>query len=1017
MTGRKQKNRTEKTGEGRQGLKFFRSLFKNALDFTSVLDREGNFLFQSASIKAFLGYRENELKGKNVFDFIHPDDLQEIRNAFSELTKVPGRVVSREFRFRHKNGTYRWIESTGLNLLDDPHVRGIVVNSRDVDDRRRAEDLLRESEKKYRTLAEASMDMIFIVDRNDRVVYVNKSAADFFELRPEDIMGRLRAELFPKELAEKQRRNIERVLNSGKCEQIEGYIEFKGKKLFITTWLVPLKNDYGEIDSVMGVSRDITEIKKLEEKIKKEQQFTDLLIESLPGIFYFFDENLKFLRWNRNIESITKYLPEEIEKMDVFDFIHPEDRDKVYEKIQIVWNQGFATVEARVRTKDGLSIPFIFTGTRFREDNKNYILGVGLDISDLKKAEKRLIDREAFFRALIQNTHEIFTIINEKGEMIFQSSAIEKIMGFKPEELTGENAFKYVHPDDARILMEAIRDVLEEPGKTVTRQMRMMHKDGSWRYIESTGYNLLHEPAIRGIVINSRDITEQKEIENALMESEAKFRGLVERSLVGVYIIQDGFFPYVNPRLAEIFGYTQDEIIGKVPVLDLVAEEDRELVSENIRKRINRETESINYQFRGRKKDGSTFFVEVFGTRTQFRGKPAVIGTLLDITERRRFQEQLFQAQKLEAVGRLAGGIAHDFNNLLTLIMLHSEMILKQSGEKDFVETSIREIYESAVRASKLTSQLLSFARRQIIEPVVFNVNAFIKGITNMLKSLTGEHIKVNVFLEDNVSAIKVDPAQFEHSIINLVLNARDAMPRGGELTIETKNVGLDAEYCRTHPEVVPGEYVMLAISDTGIGMDEETKAKIFEPFFTTKKDGKGTGLGLASVYGFVKQSGGHIWVYSEINKGTTFKIYLPAYKEKGEEIKITKEKPEGLHGTETILFAEDEPSIRALLCKILSSYGYRVMEAKDGIDALERAEKFGGKIDLLLTDLVMPGMGGKELYERLKNVRPDIKVLFISGYTDNVVVHNFVVDKNCNFLQKPFKPEVLLKKIREILG
>jgi PAS domain S-box-containing protein len=776
MTKRKRNEKGTTMRDKDGGVRFYRALFKNALDFTSVLDAKGKFIFQSASIRAFLGYRENELKGENVFDYVHPDDLNEIKGAFLELVKKPGMVISREFRFRHKNGTYRWIESYGLNLLDNPDVRGIVVNSRDVDDRKRAENLLRESEAQ-------------------------------------------------------------------------------------------LKN------------------------------------------------------------------------------------------------------------------------------------------------------KEAFFRGVIENTREIFTIINDKGEMIFHSAAIEKIMGFKPEELTGQDVLKYVHPDDAWIFMDALRSVLEKPGNVATRQMRMRHRDGSWRWIESTGYNLLHEPAIRGIVINSRDITEQKELEHALMESEAKFRGLVEKSLVGVYIIQDGLFSYVNPELARIFGYTQSELIMKVPVLDLVAEEDRELVAQNIRRRIGGEVESLNYSFKGRKKDGTIFYVEVFGSRTEYQGKPAVIGTLLDVTERKRLQEQLFQSQKLEAIGRLAGGIAHDFNNLLTLIMLHSEMILKQLGETGDVSASIKEIYDSAQRASTLTSQLLSFARRQVIEPVMFNANTLIKGIGKMLKSLLGEHIEVEIIPAENLLPVKVDPAQLEHSIINLVINAKDAMPSGGKVIIETQNVYLDENYAKSHPEVVPGNYVLIAVSDTGTGMDESVRSRIFEPFFTTKKEGKGTGLGLASVYGFVKQSGGHIWVYSEVGKGTTFKIYLPAYREKTEEDGFKKkEEQKNLTGIETILLAEDEPSIRELIAKILALSGYRVIEAKDGIDALEKAEQFKGKIDLLLTDLVMPRLGGKDLYDRLKEHRPDTKVLFMSGYTDNVIVHNFILQDGVNFLQKPFRPQALLQKIRKVL-
>lgn len=746
---------------------YYSALLKNALDFTSVLDEEGRILFHTATVRGFLGYSENELQGKSIFEYIHPEDYQSVKDGFTEVISEYGKIVTREFRFKHRNGTYRWIESTGYNLLGDPVVKGVVVNSRDIHDR--------------------------------------------------------------------------------KC---------------------------------------------LENELKK---------------------------------------------------------------------------------------------------------------------------REALFRGMIENTNEIFTIIDKNGQMIYFTPTLEKIMGFKPEEITNRNAFDFVHPEDAVILGDAIRQVLAKPGNVVTRQVRMKHKDGSWRYIESTGYNLLHDPAVQGIVINSRDITEQKELEQAILESESKFRKLVENAIVGVNIIQDGKIVYANSKSAEIFGYTVSEMVG-TPVYEFVMEEDRDLVMENIRKRIAGEIEGINYQFRGRRKDGSIIQIEAYGSRTDFKGKPAVIGMIIDITERKRLEEQLFQSQKLEAVGRLAGGIAHDFNNLLTLIMLHSEVILKQLGENSDVSASIKEIYESAQRASNLTAQLLSFARRRIIEPVVFNVNTLIKGINNMLKSLIGEHIKTEIILDENLHPVKVDPAQLEHSIINLVLNARDAMPSGGKLIIETQNVYLDQNYARTHQEVTPGEYVLIAVSDTGVGMDENIKSRIFEPFFTTKPAGKGTGLGLASVYGFVKQSGGHIWVYSEKGRGTTFKIYLPVYKEVSEAMKLDKKEPVELHGKETILFAEDEYSIRELITKILTSYGYKVIEARDGVEALEKAKGYQGDIHLLVTDLVMPRLGGKDLYSELKKERPQVEALFISGYTDNVIIHNFIIEEGVNFLQKPFKPEALLKKIRSIL-
>jgi signal transduction histidine kinase len=380
-------------------------------------------------------------------------------------------------------------------------------------------------------------------------------------------------------------------------------------------------------------------------------------------------------------------------------------------------------------------------------------------------------------------------------------------------------------------------------------------------------------------------------------------------------------------------------------------------------------------------------------------------------------EKQLVQSQKLEAVGRLAGGISHDFNNLLTVILGYTDISKRSLQEGDPLLRNLDEISKASERASSLTRQLLAFSRKQVMQPKVFDVNTVISDLKKMLRRMIGEDVELRVSLEPELGNIKADPVQLEQVIMNLVVNARDAMPKGGKLSIETSNVYLDESYAHEHVSVVPGEYVMLAISDTGCGMDEETRQQIFEPFFTTKEPGKGTGLGLSMVYGIVRQSGGNIWVYSEEGTGTTFKIYFPRVTAEAQEYKRTNGFAEVPKGCETILLVEDAALVRTLARQVLETAGYRVLEAESGEAALRICESINGtRIDLLLTDVVMPGMSGNDMSKILLAKQPDMPVLYMSGYTDDAIVQHGVLEPGINFLQKPFSPGALAVKVREVL-
>jgi len=390
--------------------------------------------------------------------------------------------------------------------------------------------------------------------------------------------------------------------------------------------------------------------------------------------------------------------------------------------------------------------------------------------------------------------------------------------------------------------------------------------------------------------------------------------------------------------------------------------------------------------------------------------------TFLDVTERRQLEEQLRQAQKMEAVGRLAGGIAHDFNNLLTAIIGYSQLLLGRLEVGNPMQDQLEEIKKAGERAASLTRQLLAFSRKGLLQPQVLDLNALVANIDKMLRRLIGEHIEQVTIFGPGLEPIEADPAQLEQVVLNLVVNARDAMPQGGKIVIETKNLELDEAYADQHPGVSPGRYTMLSVSDEGYGMDAETLKHIFEPFYTTKDHAEGTGLGLFTVYGAVKQNGGNIWVYSEVGRGTTFKIYLPQVNQVVEVRKADALSTAAAEGTETVLLAEDEKVVRKFVRSILEKNGYTVLEAHHGSEALRVALQHAGPIDLLLTDMVMPLMGGKLLAEKMTGLRPGIKVLYMSGYSENAVIHHGILEFGTAFLEKPFSVEALEHKVREVL-
>ena len=481
----------------------------------------------------------------------------------------------------------------------------------------------------------------------------------------------------------------------------------------------------------------------------------------------------------------------------------------------------------------------------------------------------------------------------------------------------------------------------------------------------------------------------------------------------------DGRFLLVNQSTADIYGTTVEQLVGKTDAdfnpngaeVEHFLRDDREVMSTGIPKQI--AEERVTNPATGETRWFQTIKVPL---RLPDEAGTRLLGVATEITERKRLEEQLMQSQKMEAVGQLAGGVAHDFNNILTAIVGYTDLLAADFSPNDRRLEDLEEIRKSARRAAALTRQLLAFSRKQVLEPKVIDLNAVVQNLDKMLRSLISENVDLRIHFAPDLDATRADPTQVEQVIMNLAINARDAMPDGGTLTIETANVTLDADYAARHVSVLPGEYVMLAVSDTGHGMDEDTKARIFEPFFTTKPLGRGTGLGLSTVYGIVKQHGGNIWLYSEPDKGTTFKVYLPTVDAVAESPGAA---PNGViqrKGHETVLVAEDDEPLRRLTYRALTNLGYTVLQADRASTALDLARRHKGPIDLLLTDVVMPDMNGRKLAETLRAARPTLRVLFMSGYPDGAITHHDMLEKGVAYLAKPFTTDAIARRVREML-
>ncbi|MEO7999765.1 MAG: PAS domain S-box protein [Gemmatimonadaceae bacterium] len=651
--------------------------------------------------------------------------------------------------------------------------------------------------------------------------------------------------------------------------------------------------------------------------------------------------------------------------------------------------------------------------------------GVGVVVSAVDRARQQEIqtrnslDKDRLLlRALFDTLPDAVFTKDLAGRYIQANKSALQQSGHPTEEsLLGKTAFD-LHP---AAIAEATQrdDAMVMAGNVISdRELQLKTASGELRWFLSLKAPLRDDDGkVTGIVGVTRDITDRRSAE---IERDRHLRQLelqIERMPIA-YILTDGDFNCVrwNPAAERIFGYSKDEVIGRRAFDLIVPEKSRERASKII-EQISMGRMDAHGEFGNIKKGGENITCEWHNT-PMFDDAGKFVGLLsltLDVTARKKLEAQLLQSQKMEAIGQLAGGVAHDFNNLLTVIFGYSEMLMADKDVSSNVQKSVKLINEAAERAGALTGQLLAFSRKTILQPKILDINTVVGETGTMLRRMIGEDVRFSTILQKDIERIRVDPGQLTQVLMNLAVNARDAMPKGGTLTVETQNVELSAEYASTHPDCNPGPHVMLAMTDTGTGMAADVMAHIFEPFFTTKEVGTGTGLGLATVFGIVRQSGGCINVYSEPGIGSSFKLYFPALR--GASLMESGGIPQiATGGAETVLLVEDDAAVRRIATAALAKFGYMVLPAATGEEALRIAEHHGLGISVLLTDVVMPGMSGPQLVDLLRAKSPSLKVVFMSGYTDDAVVRHGLLAAEVSFLQKPFTPEGLALKIRKVL-
>ncbi|MBI5248041.1 MAG: PAS domain S-box protein [Desulfomonile tiedjei] len=1000
----------------------YRTVADFTYDWEYWVDREGKLLYVSPSCERITGYSVLEFLNdpRLIESIVHPDDLDEVMNHFHLARTVDyENSYLLDFRIIDRDGRIRWVNhacqpvygQSGLEL-------GRRASNRDITDRKNAEDALLESEARFRRLIKLAPLPMCLVTRQGALAYFNDQFVQVFGYTHEDVptLKEWRQKAYPDENYRQWVVDTwEAALKRAIAEKTDiAPVEYKvackqGEMRLVEMSGIVIEN------SVLVTFVDVTERRRAEEALKEsEERFRSTFEQAAVGICHVAPGG-HFLRVNTKMSEILGYSSEELFQLSFQDVIHSEDIEPHLVSVRRVLTDEIRTYsgEERCIRKDGVVVWVHVTSSlnKYASGNQNYMIFVVEDISARKAAEQAVRESEERFRSAFSTSPDSINI-NRLSDGVYMdiNDGFTALTGFTRDEVVGRSSFDIDIWADLKDRERLVAELVKH-GRVNNLQAKFRLKDGRVR----TGLMSASVTTINGvphILSITRDIDDLKRAE----EDRTRLATAIDQAAEAVVITDtDGTIVYVNPAFERTTGYSRDEALGKNPRILKSGQHDEKFYKHMW------ETIASGQVWSGhlitRKKDGALFEEEATISPIREDGGEIVnyVAVKRDVTKEVSLQKQLLQAQKMEAIGTLAGGIAHDFNNLLQVTLGYSELLLHEKKEDNPEYADLKKIFSAARNGADLVQRLLTFSRKVEPKLIVLNLNRMITQVDKLLRRTIPKMIEVHLDLDSGVAEIQADPTQMEQILMNLAVNARDAMPDGGSLTIGTRNTTLDEEYCSFHAGAVPGDYVLLTVSDTGHGMDKETVGHIFEPFYTTKELGRGTGLGLAMVYGIVSQHGGHIACYSEEGRGTTFTVYFPAIPAEADvRVEASKEMP--TFGTETILLVDDEDMVRELGERILRKSGYTMLVAPNGAKALALYTENRDRISLVILDLIMPGMGGKQCLEELLKIDPQVRVLISSGFSGDVSVKESLDIGALGFVGKPFRMNELLLKVRKLL-
>jgi PAS domain S-box-containing protein len=771
-----------------------------------------------------------------------------------------------------------------------------------------------------------------------------------------------------------------------------------------------LRQQVQELEAAATVQKDMAAA------LRESEERFELFMDHLPGIAFIKDEDSRPVYMNKYFREILGASDAWVGQLTT-DIFSGEMGERMVADDREAFRRGYKVREERVVGEDGEERVYHTQKFVFATSSGAPLLGgLSMDITERKMAEEALGESESRFRLLSESSPMGVFHTDQEGAVLYTNTEWQKITEMTMSDSLGFGWAEALHPDDKEHILQEWEICLREQ-RGFNGDFRFIRPSGDVRWVHTHTSPIRTDAGkIIGHVGVNEDITDRKETEIALQRSEEKYRKLTDTLPQIVYEMDvEGVLTFVNQRALDVFQYTEEEFAQGLTALEMLVPEDRERAQQTIAMTMAGKT-TKGTEYTAQRKDGSTLPIIIYSAPIMEGEKPVGLrGIILDLTEQKQLEDQLRLAQKAEAIGRLAGGVAHDFNNLLQVILGYGQMALNDLEKGSKAHDRVGEVMNAGHRATTLVSQLLAFSRRQLLKLENLDLNIVVHDIAKMVRRVIGEDVTFVVYSNPALNIIRADRGQIEQVLMNLCVNARDAMPDGGQIAIQTANTALTAEFCTTHPWAKPGEYVELKVSDTGFGMSEEILAQIFDPFFTTKETGKGTGLGLAMVYGIVQQHHGIVNVESKATVGTTFTLYFPVTQEptlQPEE----KEKKVPRGGTETILMAEDDSGVRRLAQTLLEGVGYKLIVARDGEEAVHLYNERHKEIELVLLDVVMPKLGGRKVFEHIRTMAPDLPILFSSGYTSDFGHTNFIMDEGLRLISKPYDNDALLQAVRDEL-